>query len=372
MLSHGRPHDDPFTDYFAGRYILRPLWMAGIKPHVDVQKNIVFKIGESETLFSCHYDTCHRKGGFQHLEFDEKEGLIWKNDGECLGADDGGGVWVLLQLALAKKPGLYIFHNGEERGCVGSRFIAEKREDLLKPMKRAIAFDRRGVHSIITEMSPGKTCSDTFALELAKRLKMKHSPDPTGTMTDTGRYIKLIPEVTNVSVGYANEHGPRETLDADYLFELCERLVDVDFETLPVVRDPDKYVYTGRGGHYSGGYQQPVPTGPNHYLANRPGYVQDKDGVWRYVGATVAPIPTPEPKKESVQQTMKEWLMEEFGTDKLPDPAEEPADFVQIAMDVLGAPTDDKEYAFMENALHAYCALDPKSALKDLLDILEQ
>lgn len=365
MLSHARPHDDPWTDYFGGKYILKELWELGHKAHVDIQKNVMLRIGESRTLFSCHYDTCHRKGGFQKLEVDEKEGLIWKNDGECLGADDGGGIWVLLEMIRAKKPGLYIFHNGEERGCIGSRYIAEKNPKLLTDIDRAVAFDRRGVHSIITQMSPGVTCSQTFAKELAKRLKMRHEPDPTGTMTDTGRYIKLVPEVTNVSVGYMNEHGPRETLDFDYLFELCERLVDADFETLPIVRKPTEYDYPRHVGGVYGGFGS---TNPN--------YRQDADGVWRYhppekeVGSSVS---TKFDESKPDKMTLKDWLIEEYGVSEVPDPKEEPADFVQLALEVLSTVTPtDEEYELMSNALYAYCEMDPAGAKKDLLGLLEQ
>jgi hypothetical protein len=101
--------------------------------------------------------------------------------------------------------------------------------------KWAIAFDRRGVGDVITEMFCGRTCSDTFAKALADGLNetnatamqnpdrvnwltpLRYKPDDTGSFTDTANYTRLIPECTNVSVGYEHEHGPDEILDTWHL-----------------------------------------------------------------------------------------------------------------------------------------------------------
>lgn len=354
-MCHARPLDDPFTDAFGHSHILKPLWLLGHKPRVDVRKNVWLRVGESETLFSCHYDTAHHKGGWQHLSYDEGTGLIWKNDNAPLGADDGGGIWVLLKLIAAGKPGLYIFHNGEERGCIGSKYIADKNPDLLKGIKRAIAFDRRGTRSVITEMSPGKVCSKEFALELAGRIGMDHEPDPTGSMTDTGQYRSIVPECTNVSVGYMNEHGPNETLDVSYLFDLVDQLYDVNFETLPTVRDPK--VYEGRG--YNPGY-------PIYSSA----YERDGLKVWTKQAGQAHKAAA---DNEGLDTKISELLVELYGIAELPDPYQEPADFVWVCMEAIAYSTTftKEEHELVENALYAYARQYPKQAKEDLLAALQ-
>jgi hypothetical protein len=63
-------------------------------------------------------------------------------------------------------------------------------------------------------------------------------PDDTGVFTDTANYIDIIPECTNVSCGYANEHTGNETLHLPTLFALRNQCLVIDWETLPTVRDP--------------------------------------------------------------------------------------------------------------------------------------
>jgi len=47
-----------------------------------------------------------------------------------------------------------------------------------------------------------------------------------------------VPECSNLSIGYAREHSTFETLDIEYLEALIARLCAIDWEALPVVRDP--------------------------------------------------------------------------------------------------------------------------------------
>ena len=45
-----------------------------------------------------------------------------------------------------------------------------------------------------------------------------------------------IPECTNVSVGYNNEHTGREIQNMTYLEKLCKAVLKVNWKELPVVR----------------------------------------------------------------------------------------------------------------------------------------
>lgn len=67
---------------------------------------------------------------------------------------------------------------------------------------------------------------------------MTHKPSARGIFTDTANYTHLIPECTNVSVGYYHEHTKDEALDLDYLRELSEKVIEVDWEDLPTTREP--------------------------------------------------------------------------------------------------------------------------------------
>lgn len=198
-------------------------------------------------LWSCHTDTVHGEGGItQEIMFDDHpDMMLAASDGtQPLGADDGAGVWLLLEMIDANVPGTYIFHRGEEKGGIGSGGMTRLHFDWLKQFDHAIAFDRRGTKDIITHQARGRCCSDVFAKAFAALLGMGHAPSDMGVFTDTANYILDIPECTNVSCGYESEHTSREILDLDYLIKLRAGLISVfkDAPALPVQRhvdDPD-------------------------------------------------------------------------------------------------------------------------------------
>lgn len=232
---------------------------------------------ESRTLFSAHIDTVHHTKKITAIEsvasndpylnnfrLDAINQIIYA-DGDVLGADDGAGVWLLLEMIDAGVPGTYLFHRGEECGGIGSSGMATYHQDFLAQFDRAIAFDRKATHSIITHQRGGRCCSDTFADELAKHLSCDDyfmGPDDGGVFTDTANYIDDIGECTNVSVGYYNEHTVDEKLDLSYLFALREKCLSLDWEALPTVRkpgepDPDyqPYSFRGFGAYNSANYR---------------------------------------------------------------------------------------------------------------------
>lgn len=232
MLTYKRPAGSKAEVSFIKRYIL-PL---GAKA---ISGNYVIEVpGDKETLFSCHTDTVHTQGGTQQVLLDSNLQIAYKQDNECLGADDTAGVWLMLEMIKAKVPGTYLFHYGEEKGCIGSRALAIAYPDLLRRYKRAIAFDRRGTTSIITFQQGQRCCSDIFGKALGDMLQHGYKNDPTGLYTDTASYTKLIPECSNISVGYEHQHCSDETLDCGHLLLLREVVMDVKWHQLPVDRDP--------------------------------------------------------------------------------------------------------------------------------------
>ena len=196
------------------------------------------RVGDSETMIACHTDTVHKTGGKQKLAAWRGELIPLSNNAECLGADDGAGVYTALKMIEAKVPALYVFHRQEEIGGNGSQWIADSNPEFLKGIKRCISLDRRGSTDIITHQFMGRTASDEFAVALAELLGMGHKPSDKGLFTDSANYVALIPECTNLAIGYNNEHSSLESLDVDYLDRLIDRLCKVDLESLLTVREP--------------------------------------------------------------------------------------------------------------------------------------
>ena len=69
----------------------------------------------------------------------------------------------MLEMIKASVPGLYIFHRDEEVGGKGSKYISINTPEILKGIQFAIAFDRYGTTSVITEQMGGKCASREFA-----------------------------------------------------------------------------------------------------------------------------------------------------------------------------------------------------------------
>lgn len=187
------------------------------------------------TLYSCHLDTVHHKLGRQVLMRGERAGTLQGFDTECLGADDGAGIWLLLQMIEAKVPGGYVFHLGEEDGCIGSRWMARERKDWLQSFERCISFDRPGTSDVVTHFRGKRGCSPGFALTLALELTMRMpgyflSPCSGGGATDVMHYIGIIDECTNISIGYHRQHTPAESLDVNYLEALRDAILDYGTE----------------------------------------------------------------------------------------------------------------------------------------------
>ncbi len=190
--------------------------------------NIIYRQGESDTLYSAHIDTIHLDTDLDRQELlisADNKFVSLKNDTDtCLGADNGAGVWLLYEMVAAGVPGLYIIHQGEEIGGIGSNYIAHHTPFLLTGIRRAIAFDRQGTNEIITHQGD-RCCSDQFARELSQKLGMNHFLSSWGTFTDTANYTYLVEDCTNVAVGYYREHTKYEYLDLHYLRALLTRLI---------------------------------------------------------------------------------------------------------------------------------------------------
>ena len=71
-------------------------------------------------------------------------------------------------------------------------------------------------------------------------------PDTGGTYTDSLEYAHIVPECTNISVGYYNQHTKGEMQDLLFSTALLERLKEADWGRLVILREP-----THLGGDYT-------------------------------------------------------------------------------------------------------------------------
>jgi len=216
---------------------MRELFPKGMQK--DEWGNYFYKVGESRSIFAAHLDTVSKEYVTVTHVFD---GNLIKTDGKTtLGADDKAGITVLLWMIKNNVPGLYYFFIGEEVGCIGSGNAA-KFGFFKGNYDRIISFDRRDVGSIITYQSSSRCCSDDFADALCKELnqtrRLSYKKDTGGVYTDSAEFTHLIPECTNVSVGYYKEHTTNESQDIIHLTDLAEACIKVDWENLPTKRDP--------------------------------------------------------------------------------------------------------------------------------------
>lgn len=253
ILSMRREHDSDGELNFIGKYLtpMQPKML--FNDEGDVLAYVIDNSkGKSSIMWSCHIDTMHRNRTkeperlTQEVWVDHEGTAFVDSTEDCLGADDGAGIWLLLEMIDADVAGTYVFHRGEEKGCWGSSRIAVQHQVWLANFTHAIAFDRKGTSSVITHQTGARACSELLGEKLAQLFNMKYELDPTGVYTDTAEYMEIIPECVNVSCGYYSEHSSRETLDTNHIIALRDAVCAVDWLTaeLPVDRDPT--VYEGR------------------------------------------------------------------------------------------------------------------------------
>jgi len=261
ILTHRRGHDSKGEKVFIKKYLHK------CKPLTSKTGEVIAYIYDNHNpkhpnniLWSSHIDTMHRTEPdkvTQEVFVDTFDTAFVDEKSDCLGADDGAGVWLMLEMIEADVEGTYIFHRGEERGCWGSKQVATDHEEYLKTFTHAIAFDRRGNTSIITHQSSSRCCSDILGQSLIDLFSMGFVLDDTGVFTDTAEYVHLIPECLNISIGYQSEHTSKETLDLNFALELRNRIVSIQWDkiALPVERKPEaRPSYSYYGGLYGGYY----------------------------------------------------------------------------------------------------------------------
>lgn len=266
ILAHNRAYESQHEIEFMAWLRAEIKARLGSEPRIAAGGNVIAHVPrpdkkKSGVLFSCHTDTCHSPNdpSRAQLMYDPNLGTIFldeKTKTSCLGADDGAGVWIMLEMIREKVPGTYVFHRGEERGCVGASTLARVEKQWLEEFEIAVAFDRPRCNEVITHMGGVRVCSDKFADALAARLTalgLPYEKSKRGGLTDTRQYRALICECTNIGVGYMEQHLRTETLNYAHLVRLRDAVVQIDWDSLPVDREPtakDEYDFGGGGIMY--------------------------------------------------------------------------------------------------------------------------
>lgn len=255
MLTYCRPMGSRHEALFRAQFLLT---LPGA--YEDAGFNIHVHVDDAPILWSAHTDTVHTRSDRQHVE--QRGAFLCLPEGSrsnCLGADDTVGCFLMREMILARVPGHYVFHHGEERGGVGSSWLARHHADWLSTFRYAIALDRADTGDVITHQFGGRTASNTFALALAEALGEGWAP-AHGVYTDTAEYADHIAECTNLSVGYYCQHSAREHVDVAHVYALLSKLYTLDVCALPASREPgdddryDDYAYRAIDWHGMSGY----------------------------------------------------------------------------------------------------------------------
>ena len=233
MLAYRRPYGSASERAYGER------WLAPLGATRDLAGNWIFQVGSAPVLWSAHTDTAHSRGGSLRIILEGD--VLTARDMEPLGADDGVGCFLLHELARRRVPGRYVWHSGEERGCIGSRALVQDPPEWLSGINYVIALDRRGTGDVITHQMWRRTASDAFGHTLAAYLNtcgLQYAPSDKGSYTDSETYAGTVGECTNLSVGFYGEHSSREYVDVSHVLALLDALSDLDVMTLPCVREP--------------------------------------------------------------------------------------------------------------------------------------
>lgn len=240
MLRYCRPSGSATEQKFRDRFLL-PLPDA----HTDPYGNIIVRVGlRPSVLWSSHTDTVHAASGYQHVVVDHRRQRIslsshGRATSSCLGADDTVGVFLMREMIKRAVPGLYIFHWAEEIGSHGARDLAIYSPETLDDIDFAIALDRRGTGDIVDHQHGRRCCSlefvDSLATELARHGLRGYSATD-GTHTDTAEYTGIVPECTNLSIGYYHAHTTREYINLHHVARLLYALTHLDQGRLTCAR----------------------------------------------------------------------------------------------------------------------------------------
>ena len=237
ILETRRPSGSMSEAKFAARLISYASTLATLD-FIDEAGNISFVTSPSETIFAAHLDTVS-SGDANVPNTLITSGHIVTAENHQLGADDGAGIYILLELMRHKVPGRFVFTRGEEVGGLGARYLADNFD--FSPYKRSICFDRAGTSEIITVQGGERLASSEFAEALSVAFQeqdLLYVESDRGVFTDNALWGDKVPCNVNLSCGYFSQHSKNEHLDLTHLEALAAAVIKIDWEALPTCREP--------------------------------------------------------------------------------------------------------------------------------------
>jgi hypothetical protein len=197
--------------------------------------------------FLSHTDSVHILSGRQRVKTARGViGLVDPHLSDCLGGDDGVGVWIMIELVKRQVPGLYVWHRGEEVGCLGSRawVASQLGRALMIGIEQVVCLDRRGYQDVIVALGEYYSiASEHYARWLCHALRAQglfYAPYTGGLMADVQSWAPHVPECVNLSVGYHHPHHNLEYVDAWFAQRLVEALAVIPWGSAPIARDPEE------------------------------------------------------------------------------------------------------------------------------------
>jgi hypothetical protein len=185
----------------------------------DISRDCLFVHGNVPVMLCCHLDTV---GNVHVKNIVSENGTLRNAENQLLGADDRCGVYGLIELSIALgkkgiKPYLAFFTD-EEIGLIGADNFIKKNPYNLYDIKFCIELDRRGKDDCV--FYEADYCEEFIQYVESKGFKYN-----SGSCSDISCIIETwkIPCV-NLSIGYYNEHTPREYLVIDEMMSTINKV----------------------------------------------------------------------------------------------------------------------------------------------------
>lgn len=213
-----------------------------------------YKVGQVPVLITAHLDTVNKRPG--PIQYQVRHNYVYASGDEPLGADDRAGVALVLYMSTIRPDLSYALFIGEEVGMVGSRQAAQayaQGQWVFQDLAAVVSLDRKGHTDIIITQAGAPCASIEFAKALQDQIPILTSLEH-GVYTDSYAFVGLVPNATNLSVGYFNAHSPKESQDLAFLDRLGEYLIMADWNHLAEVSrthpvDPSEVVFRPRKGY---------------------------------------------------------------------------------------------------------------------------
>jgi hypothetical protein len=200
------------------RYLPSVMDSIGRKDY-EISNDCLFVHGNIPVMLCCHLDTV---GNVHVKNIVSENGTLRNAENQLLGADDRCGVYGLIELSIALgkkgiKPYLAFFTD-EEIGLIGADNFIKKNPYNLYDIKFCIELDRRGKDDCV--FYEADYCEEFIQYVESKGFKYN-----SGSCSDISCIIDSwkIPCV-NLSIGYYNEHTPREYLVIDEMMSTINKV----------------------------------------------------------------------------------------------------------------------------------------------------